>query len=172
MIAQHRSATNEHYTPADVVNRAREVLGGIDLDPASCEAANETVRASRIYTAADDGLVQPWRGKVFLNPPGGRVGRDSSQLRWWSKLVTEVYEGRVTQAIFVGFNLEILRLSQAAPLPVQAFARCYPRERLCFGGEDPTHANVIVYVPPTPGHYPLFRAAFETLGFCEPGALA
>jgi hypothetical protein len=92
-------------------------------------------------------------------------------LLWWSKLVTEVYEGRVTEAVFIGFTLEILRLSQAAPLPVQAFSRCYPRERLEFGGSDPTHANVIVYIPPTRGHHATFATVFESLGFCEGGAI-
>ena len=28
--------------------------------------------AKRRYTPADDGLVQPWRGRVWLNPPYGR----------------------------------------------------------------------------------------------------
>lgn len=39
------SRSEEYYTPAPIVEAAREVLGGIDLDPASCDMAQETVRA-------------------------------------------------------------------------------------------------------------------------------
>ena len=62
----------EWYTPAETCVKVRSVLGAIDLDPASSEEANETVKARRFFSAQDDGLAQPWSGRVFLNPPYAR----------------------------------------------------------------------------------------------------
>jgi phage N-6-adenine-methyltransferase len=57
-------------TPPEIIERVRGVFGGaIDLDPASNEHAQRTVKAARFYTKADDGLSQPWAGNVFCNPP-------------------------------------------------------------------------------------------------------
>ena len=65
------SASVEWYTPKEIVSAARDVLGTIDLDPSSCEAANATVQATTYYTVEDDGLTKSWHGTVFLNPPYG-----------------------------------------------------------------------------------------------------
>lgn len=57
------------YTPTWLIEAARDVMGGIGLDPASCARANKTVKASHFYTKEDDALTKDWRGNVWLNPP-------------------------------------------------------------------------------------------------------
>lgn len=73
---EHSSESNEHGTPPEIVYPAQDVLGVIDLDPASDELFNQIVEAKKIYTEADDGLAQRWFGNVFLNPPGGLLDED------------------------------------------------------------------------------------------------
>lgn len=168
-VAQHLSESVEHYTPVEIVEAARTVLGGIDLDPASCPMAQEVVRAEAWYGPGspfgEDGLAEPWLGRVFLNPPGGIVsdeyagcGTRSNAALWWATLAEAWRTGEVESAIFIGFTLEILRSTQALEVsqPLD-FPLCVPSSRIKFdtikngerkGSSSPTHANVIVYLPP------------------------
>ena len=59
---------NEWLTPPDII----KALGPFDLDP--CAPINRPwPTAGRHYTIEDNGLQQPWEGRVWLNPPFGRV---------------------------------------------------------------------------------------------------
>lgn len=71
-VHNHRAqgtGENEWYTPIEYVEAARSVLGGIDLDPATSETAQQKIKAGKFFTLADDGLKQEWQGRVWLNPP-------------------------------------------------------------------------------------------------------
>ena len=46
----------ELITNYDLVASAHELLGGIELDPASSDVANSYVEAERYFTPSDDGL--------------------------------------------------------------------------------------------------------------------
>lgn len=65
----NNSTDNEWYTPEIYIQSAREVLGTIDLDPASNDFANETVKATTYFTEETNGLEQDWFGNIWMNPP-------------------------------------------------------------------------------------------------------
>ena len=122
----------EWYTPHDIINRVREVLGGIDLDPASNEIANEVIRATTYYTKAQNGLNLPWRGRVFLNPPYSRllIGRFSK------KLCEEFDAGGINAAIMLVNNATETAWFQL--ISSKAAAICFLRHRTSFWGPDKT----------------------------------
>lgn len=96
--------SNEWYTPAKYIEAARSVMGSIDLDPASCKEANETVKATRYYHAYENGLALPWWDNVWCNPPYGRIpGQPNSSLQslFIQKLLSEYHQGHIFQAILL-----------------------------------------------------------------------
>jgi len=66
----------EWLTPPDLVRS----LGEFDLDPCA-PIVRPWDTAKRHLTIFEDGLLQPWRGRVWLNPPFG-----SKMIRWVAKL--------------------------------------------------------------------------------------
>jgi hypothetical protein len=65
----HQSAIalkDEWLTPPHVI----EALGAFTLDPSS-PVDRPWPTAGKHYTIFDDGLVQPWEGRVWCNPPYG-----------------------------------------------------------------------------------------------------
>jgi hypothetical protein len=66
-MAEHEpsiGATDDWYTPPPIF----AALGlRFALDPCS-PGPDHWVPADRIYTKANNGLVQPWQGLVFMNP--------------------------------------------------------------------------------------------------------
>lgn len=107
MNPAHLSLSSEWYTPDVILDRAKQVLGRIDLDPASCDAANLRVQAVTYFTKEQNGLAQDWdqfAGTVFVNPPGDKRG--SLPKAFWNKLRSMA---NLDCGIYVGFSLEQLR---------------------------------------------------------------
>ncbi len=73
-------------TPPELLERLYGLVGGrFDLDPCSPGKARSRVKARTHYTELDDGLLLPWAGNVFMNPPYGRA-----LSRWTHKARIEV----------------------------------------------------------------------------------
>jgi len=86
--------TDDLYTPPPLADLARQVLGEIDLDPATDDSGHSCILAGRRFTEDDDGLSQPWHGRVWLFPP-----HDGRRAAWVLKLLHEYRLGRVSAAL-------------------------------------------------------------------------
>jgi hypothetical protein len=174
MNAKHLSKSNLWYTPQWLIDKSRAVLGdSIDFDPASDAFGNNRVEATRYWQEGALEKAWPKVETVFLNPPGGKVGRDSQAALFWKKLMSEWAAGAFEQAIFIGFSIEIFQTGQNGIVPPQAFPFCVPSKRFGFDTTDgptdnPSHVPVIVYVPPSENTQDCIRTfsqAFYDVGY-------
>lgn len=151
---------NEWYTPAEYAEMARSVMGGIDLDPASCEEANRVIKASTYFTKDDDGLVKEWVGNVWCNPPYSR----DLMPAFVEKLCKSYQSGSVRQAILVSHNNTDTAWFHS--LAGVASAICFPKKRIKFyRGEDiaaPTNGQAFFYLG---DRIEGFRDTFSSVGF-------
>lgn len=111
----------EYFTPPAIIEAARQVMGWIDLDPASSEKANKIIKAGKIYTIEDDGLSHQWFGNIWLNHPFGRGLND----KWIKYLFNEAYRGRIYQFCCITYACTSEKWFQ----PLLQFYQCflYPR---------------------------------------------
>lgn len=141
---QAEGDTAEWYTPPGIIG----ALGlEYDLDPCSPPGGVPWIPTSRCYALEDDGLTQPWAGRVWLNPPYGphtgqwmrRLAAHGSgialvfartETRWWHEVVPAAsavcfIAGRLT---FVQADGQASKFNSGAPSALVAF------------GETETHA--------------------------------
>jgi hypothetical protein len=153
----HQDSGNcEWYTPTEIVDAARHVLGGvIDLDPASSEIANKRVRAAQYYD--HDGLTRLWAGRVWLNHPFSREGNP----RWVAKAVEAHAAGcEVAMICFAATSERWFR-------PLMDFPQCYLSPRTNYylpTGEKKrgvTKGSVVTYMGP---NFYQFAYRFSQMG--------
>ena len=123
------SNTPEWATPRDLFDEL-DAEFNFDLDVASTD---ENALCERHYTAADDGLSQPWSGSVWCNPPYGReIGKwmekaaesnrggvtvclvpARTDTRWWHEWIV----GKATEIRFIRGRLKFGGSESGAPFP-------------------------------------------------------
>lgn len=124
------ASSDEWFTPPEVFT----ALGlRFDLDPAAPAGGVPWIPAERHYSAREDGLVQNWRGRVWLNPPYGRATADwldrlaahgdglalvfaRTDTKWFQRFASEA-----TALCFIGGRLRFRRpdgsAGETAPSP-------------------------------------------------------
>lgn len=68
-LEQAQLTSDDYYTPAWIFEQMDIEF---DLDVCSPCGGLPWIPAKRYFTQADDGLVQPWEGRVWMNPPYSR----------------------------------------------------------------------------------------------------
>jgi len=154
------SGEEEWFTPAQYIEAARMVMGGIDLDPASCAEAQVVVQAAQWFSRADDGLSLSWHGRVWLNPPYSYPAVE----RFTEKLCIELATGAVEQAVMVVNNCTDTGWFHATQS--NAALLCFTRGRIRFygpgSGDAPLQGQAFFYFGERVDE---FREVFGAFGF-------
>ena len=178
-LVNQSSGAVEYYTDPRIVNAAREVMGTIDLDPATSLLANAFgVYADKIFTREDDGLSRDWFGNVWLNHPFHRgenpcpKDRDKckknvckkrghidaaipSNSQWINKAVEEYQSGRAKAITNICFS----STSETWFRPLLDFPQCYLTPRTQYYKPDGTiergvtKGSVVTYMGPDPSRF-------------------
>ncbi len=130
------SATDDWSTPPEVFTRLDEEFD-FTLDPC---CTHENATCAHHFTREDNGLAKPWFGRVFMNPPYGRVIGD-----WMEKALYENRHRNVTVVCLVPARTDTAWWHDYA---MKAHEIRLIRGRLKFGGcknAAPFPSAVIVF---------------------------
>ena len=149
----------EWCTPEQYIEAARKVMGVIDLDPASSAIAQQTVKAKKYFTRADDGLQYEWAGRIWLNPPYSRGLLD----KFVDKLLASTFEAAI---VLTDSSTETGWFSRLA---TRAQMICFSTKRIKFlrpdgteGNGSPTRGSAFFYFG---NHSEKFREVFQQFGW-------
>ena len=153
--------TDEWYTPDAILDKARLVLGEIELDPASCLIAQDRVKAKNFFTEETNGLLQPWKGKIWCNPPY------SAALikKFTAKFLQEYQSGNMTEGIMLTNSGTDTQWN----LPLSKGIQAYTIGRISFLQPDGTQkatgsrGSLFTYLGPNPDK---FIEVFTASNFC------
>ena len=148
------TGNQEWYTPDAVLETVRDVLGKIDLDPATSKVAQKRVQAKKYYTVKDNGLMRKWKAKtVFINPPYA-----ASLIRGFAaKLVHHYRAGDVKEAVWLSNNSTDTQW--CAELTQVAAAVFFFTKRLRFVDQDgkaggaPLQGQMLIYIGDDPDKF-------------------
>jgi hypothetical protein len=160
----------EWYTPGWIIYPIREVLDCvIDLDPCM---PSDPIQVQKIlrrtealshYTKDDNGLIKPWYGNVFCNPPYDRKNLPAFS----QKMVQEFKAGNIKQGILLVPARPGSKWFQEL---MKEWVVCFLQGRLRF--ENPQNIrgsgmvdNALFYIGPDDG-IRKFLDVFSPLGTC------
>lgn len=92
ITATHSTGKDDWETPEWFIRLLKREFGYIDLDP--CATA-ESTKAPIFFTEKENGLVQPWFGTVFVNPPYSQMAK------WAAKAYSEAKMGHTKNILFL-----------------------------------------------------------------------
>ena len=136
------------YPTPQLIERARQVMGGIDFDPTSDPVQQVLVNATSVPSIEINPLQEHWHGNVWVAPKG--AVRNSRI--WLNKTINEYRNGYIKSFVYFTSASELLR---AAPV-VWDYPMCIPFKRVKqlratpngFESVCPSTWNFIIYGPP------------------------
>lgn len=130
--------SDDWHTPSTYTEMAREVMGGIDLDPFSSKSANRSVKAVRFFDVYSNALERDWfedKGRVFMNPPYGREILPKAIRAFLGHWI----DGTISEAVVLVNNATETIWFQS--LLCHATAVCFPGRRIAFENTDGKHVS-------------------------------
>ena len=136
------------YPTPQLIERARQVMGGIDFDPTSDPVQQVLVNATSVPSIEINPLQEHWHGNVWVAPKG--AVRNSRI--WLNKTINEYRNGYIKSFVYFTSASELLR---AAPV-VWDYPMCIPFKRVKqlratsngFEPVCPSTWNFLIYGPP------------------------
>lgn len=131
----------------DLVEAIHTAFDVVDLDPCTSLDANAQINATDIYTIVDNGLIRPWYGKMWVNPPF------STCSLWAERIQMEWTAGRIDELLFHctsrGLNNKSLQwIRENADATIICNGRLPHWDGHHFGLTSPHYGNVITYFGP------------------------
>lgn len=153
---------NEWYTPSHIIDLVKQCLDEIELDPTSCQEANQIIQAKRYFTIEDNALELAWDCKtLFMNPPYSK----GDVTRFTNKFLYEL--PCIDQAIILVASFPETNWCQK--LLSKCNALCFIRGRVTFINSNkeitqmPRWGNILFYYGNQPKK---FNRIFKVLGKC------
>ena len=88
------------YPTPQIIERAREVMGGIDFDPTSDPVQQVLVNATSVPSIEINPLREHWHGNVWVSPKG--AVRNSRI--WFNKTINEYRNGHINSFVSVSYT--------------------------------------------------------------------
>lgn len=160
------------YTPTAYVEAARDVMGGIDLDPFSSAWANRSIHAARYFDVDQSAFDHAWRRtkrhdpvRVWMNPPysTGVINRAVDCL------LSQWDAGDIEQAVVLTNNATDTRWFHM--LRQACLGICFTDHRIAFVSPDGkrisgnTRGQTFFYFG-SPERAVDFIARFSSFGWC------